>query len=351
MNYTGQGPPRKLQKHDDDFLQLNDQLNDSIVAKATSILGQFLNREDAKLTKVQIDTITSVMDGKNTFVVDGVGSGKSFMYLIPSILMLQQHQRLQIKDKALAIVLSPLISLISDQVIQYGPGAKSLGIALCALTSLTKEIEKARIMRELENGTIGILYVSPEMFVSLLQFILLHRKVVMVAVDEAHTFVTFGHNFRPAFLHLPRAFAALSNPVVLLLTGTATLPMIEDITKAFNISKSVLSYTPRLNIVQEMVKVDGMSVMEVEKSKLEIIRQCAKIRKYGPGIVVVSFKKEADNIARQGNEFYSKSDGMQFYSYHAGHTADEKEAVMGKLMATGVHSGVVVVCTIYTIYS
>ena len=103
---------------------MNDQLNDSIVAKATSILGQFLNR-DAKLTKFQIDTITSVMDGKNTFVVDGVGSGKSFMYLIPSILMLQQHQRLQIKDKALAIVLSPLISLISDQVIQYGPGAKS----------------------------------------------------------------------------------------------------------------------------------------------------------------------------------------------------------------------------------
>ena len=92
------------------FFAIELSLNDCIVAKATSILGQFLNREDAKLTKVQIDTITSVMDGKNTFVVGGVGSGKSFMYLIPAIIMLQQHQRLDYKLKTKHLLLfSPLL--------------------------------------------------------------------------------------------------------------------------------------------------------------------------------------------------------------------------------------------------
>jgi ATP-dependent DNA helicase RecQ len=163
----------------------------------------------------QLRAVRAALAGRSALVVLPTGGGKSVCYQVPALVL-----------DGLTVVVSPLISLMQDQV----QAARSRGIAAVALTSAQPPAERQRALAAVEQGSARLLYVAPERLASgALIGVLRRTGVALLAVDEAHCVSEWGHEFRPAYRRIGAVRLALHNPPTLALTATATPAVRDDI--------------------------------------------------------------------------------------------------------------------------
>ncbi|WP_461533755.1 DNA helicase RecQ [Sinomicrobium sp.] len=170
---------------------------------------------------LQEDVVKSIVDNHNTFVIMPTGGGKSLCYQLPALV-----------KEGTAIVVSPLIALMKNQVDALRGISSNEGIAHVLNSSLTKN-EVKTVMKDISEGTTKLLYVAPESltkdeYIDFLRSV----KISFVAIDEAHCISEWGHDFRPEYRNLRNIIGRLGEDIpIIALTATATPKVQEDILK------------------------------------------------------------------------------------------------------------------------
>ena len=173
-----------------------------------------------KFKGLQEEVIKSVIRGDDTFVVMPTGGGKSLCYQLPALV-----------KEGTAIVVSPLIALMKNQVDAIRGISSEHGIAHVLNSSLNKT-EVARVKEDITNGITKLLYVAPESLIKDEYIDFLRQQVIsFVAIDEAHCISEWGHDFRPEYRNLRNIITKIDNVPIIGLTATATEKVQEDILK------------------------------------------------------------------------------------------------------------------------
>ncbi len=257
----------------------------------------------------QEEVIRAVLDGRDTLAVMPTGGGKSLCYQVPALM-----------SEGLTVIVSPLISLMKDQIDSL---LQSSVEGAATLHSGLSPEERWEVEKRMRTGEIRMLYVAPERLRSL-EFVLALRKagVGLFVVDEAHCISEWGHDFRPDYLFLPRVVRDLGNPPVLALTATATPRVRQDILRSLGMRepKVVVTSFNRPNLTYRMLSAKD------KKDKLPLI--LGTIRNSSPpGIVYGTTRKECEELAAS-----LKRAGVNAAHYHAGLGAAERSSVQERFM-------------------
>ncbi|MEO8254901.1 MAG: RecQ family ATP-dependent DNA helicase, partial [Flavobacterium sp.] len=177
---------------------------------------------------LQEQVIASLMKKHNTFVIMPTGGGKSLCYQLPALI-----------QEGTAVVVSPLIALMKNQVDAIRSLSSENGIAHVLNSSLTKT-EITQVKKDITSGLTKLLYVAPESLTKEENVNFLKSVTVsFVAIDEAHCISEWGHDFRPEYRNLKNIIKQLGNVPVIGLTATATPKVQEDILKNLEMSNAV----------------------------------------------------------------------------------------------------------------
>ena len=247
---------------------------------------------------LQREIISDALAGRDVFVLMPTGGGKSLCFQLPALL----------RD-GLTIVVSPLISLMKDQV----DALQTSGIAATYLNStLTREEAKAR-WRGLHRGEYRMLYVAPErlMLDAFLERAL-NWNIAQLAIDEAHCISEWGHDFRPEYRELKKLRKHLPDVPLMALTATATERVRVDIVKELKL-RDPRCYVASFNRPNLTYRVIPKSAPY--EQLLALIRN----RPNDSGIVYCASRKSTESLARNLNE-----DGITTKPYHAGLTTAER---------------------------
>jgi len=176
-----------------------------------------------KLRPGQAEVIRSVLEGNNTLAIMPTGAGKSLCYQLPSLHL-----------PGTTVVVSPLISLMKDQVDKL----EEAGLEASQLNSALTTEEREENLEQIKSEKSDFIFVTPERFTDQ-EFLgeLRKRDINFVVIDEAHCISEWGHDFRPAYLSLGAAVKTLGSPSVLALTATATPEVTADIEKQLDLGK------------------------------------------------------------------------------------------------------------------
>lgn len=246
----------------------------------------------------QEETIQHVINQQNTLAVMPTGGGKSLCYQVPGMSL-----------EGTAIIISPLISLMKDQV----DALLALGIPATYInSSLTPEEQQRRLM-DVRNNRYKFLYVAPERFESP-SFIrsLQSIQLSLVAFDEAHCISQWGHDFRPSYRSIIPNLKQLTNiPVIVALTATATEEVIADIQHLLNIKQVISTGFERENLAFHVVK---------GKNKLHYIRSFLEQHEGESGIIYTATRKQADTLYNRLTQH-----GIPAAKYHAGLSEQERQ--------------------------
>lgn len=250
----------------------------------------------------QLEAVESVLAGKDTFVLKPTGGGKSLCYQLPSLVM-----------KGTAIVVSPLIALMDDQV----QGLVQMGIQAAALHSGLSREEQEEVEWSLEKGKLNLLYVSPERAVTA-RFLSLAEgaDICLFAVDEAHCVSQWGHDFRPEYLQLARLWESAPQVPRMALTATADSRTQKDIVARLPLREPTLvqSSFDRPNIKYHVVVK--------ENGQRQLLEFLENHHRGDSGIVYAQTRSRTEKIA----EFLRQS-GWNAHHYHAGMEPQERTAV------------------------
>ena len=248
--------------------------------------------------ELQEDIIMSVLEGHDTLGLMPTGGGKSITFQVPTLAM-----------EGLAIVITPIISLMKDQV----DNLRERGIKATYLHSGLTMSERRKAIERCTNGNYKFLYISPERLGSD-SFIeqLKHMNVCLIVVDEAHCISQWGYDFRPSFLKIADIRNVKPRVPVLALTATATPLVVNDIQEKLQFSKP--------NVFAKSFVRNNLSY--VVRQTEDKIGQLVRIVNSVPGtsIVYVRSRKKTKQISDELN-----SRGISADFYHAGITNEEKE--------------------------
>ncbi len=257
----------------------------------------------------QEEAIRAVLDGRDTLAVMPTGGGKSLCYQIPALM-----------QESLTVIVSPLISLMKDQVDSLIQS--SVATAATLHSGLSPE-ERWEVERRVGTGDIRMLYVAPERLRSL-EFVLSLRQagVGLFVVDEAHCISEWGHDFRPDYLFLPRVVRDLGSPPILALTATATPRVREDIVRSLKMRSPEVVVTSfnRPNLTYRVLSA------KEKKHKLPLILDVIR-RAPPPGIVYATTRRECEELAAE-----LRRAGVEAAAYHAGMDAAERSEVQERFM-------------------
>ncbi|WP_202779708.1 DNA helicase RecQ [Enterococcus lactis] len=250
----------------------------------------------------QKEIIQKVIDHENVLGIMPTGSGKSICYQLPSLLL-----------DGLTVVVSPLISLMKDQV----DAANQLGIPATFINSSLDGYETARRFQEIDRQQYRLLYIAPERFI-MPDFIQAMNRwnVCMIAIDEAHCISQWGHDFRPSYLQMAKQLDQLPNrPVIVALTATATIQVAADIKRLLKI--------PDGNHIQTGFGRENLRFQVVKDQKKEqYLVEYLKINKNQSGIIYAATRKEVDRIYHLLKKF-----GFSIGRYHGGLNENERTAM------------------------
>ena len=244
----------------------------------------------------QESIITNILEGNNTFVIMPTGGGKSICYQLPALM-----------SEGTAIVISPLIALMKNQVDQLRAFGGNDSIAHFLNSSLNKS-EITQVKSDLLSGQTKLLYVAPESLAKQdnIEFLNL-IKISFVAVDEAHCISEWGHDFRPEYRKIKQVIAGLGNNIpIIALTATATPKVQQDIMKNLGMMEATLfkSSFNRPNLFYEI------------RPKRDIAKEIIKYIKSNPGksgIIYCLSRKKVEEVAEALN-----LNGISALPYHAG---------------------------------
>jgi ATP-dependent DNA helicase RecQ len=249
-----------------------------------------------KFKGLQEQVIASVIKGDNTFVIMPTGGGKSLCYQLPALM-----------SEGTAIVVSPLIALMKNQVDAIRGISENKGIAHVLNSSLNKT-EVNQVKTDIESGVTKLLYVAPESLIKeeYVNF-LRTQKISFVAIDEAHCISEWGHDFRPEYRNLKHIIKAIDDVPIIGLTATATEKVQEDILKTLGISDAnrFKASFNRPNLFYEV----RPKTKEVEKDIIRFVKQ----RAGKSGIIYCLSRKKVEEIAQ-----ILQVNGIKAVPYHAG---------------------------------
>ncbi len=225
----------------------------------------------------QCDVIEHVMSGRHALVVMPTGMGKSLCYQIPAL-------ALDRNSSELVLVLSPLVALMKDQV----DSLVARGIDAAYINSSLDRQTRAQRYLEVADGRYRLLYVTPERFrKDDFLAVMRHRRVRLLAVDEAHCVSQWGHDFRPDYSRLESIRRVLGNPVTIALTATATRECRDDIERQLGISHDQIRLFHE-GIDRPNLELDVRIVFD-EDDKIEAIKETLADQRFGNGSVIVYF--------------------------------------------------------------
>ncbi len=255
----------------------------------------------------QEKVIHSILGNQDTLAIMPTGGGKSLCYQLPAMMF-----------EGITLVVSPLISLMQDQV----DSLQRRGIPATFINSTLSPTEQSQRIQQMNLGHYKLVYVAPERFRHSYFLNTLSRlKVSFFAVDEAHCVSQWGHDFRPDYLQLKKTIEYLGRPIIGAFTATATPEVQQDITNYLGIQNS-------------QVFVSGFSRTNLE---LRVIHAAKVVQKFGrlqyliethkTGIVYCSTRKQVEQVAERLMEW-----GVSYVQYHAGLTDAERKKAQEQFM-------------------
>ena len=249
----------------------------------------------------QFEIINTILQKSDCLVLMPTGGGKSICYQIPAICM-----------PGTAVVISPLISLMKDQV----EALKSNGIEAAALNSGNDFSADTIVRRKCMDGTLKLLYISPEKLLAEVPFLLKQMNISLFAVDEAHCISQWGHDFRPEYTQLDVLHKEFPEVPIMALTATADKITRQDIIKQLRLREPqvFISSFDRPNLSLTVKR--GYSTKEKENYILNFI----KARPLESGIVYCLSRKATEKVS-----MFLNSKGIRSTIYHAGLTQQERD--------------------------
>jgi ATP-dependent DNA helicase RecQ len=284
---------------------MNDHESD-LIAQARDILKKKFGYDQFRSGQQQV--IQEVLSGHDVFAMMPTGSGKSICYEVPGYLL-----------EGIVLIISPLLSLMEDQVNQLREiGEKNVR----ALNGLMHPEERSRVLAHLRD--IRFLFISPEMLRQHSVLTALSRvKLSLFVVDEAHCVSQWGHDFRPDYLYLAEIRSHLGNPACLAVTATADERVREDIVRSLDLRavNYVLMSVDRRNI--------ALAVHKVKSSEEKIEELCKLLSKVQlPGIVYCAGRDWTERLA----DIVRQKLGLRTAFYHGGMEAVDRRKIQNQFL-------------------
>ncbi|AFD09405.1 DNA helicase RecQ [Solitalea canadensis] len=268
-----------------------------MITAAQSVLKEYFGYDEFR--PLQRNIIQSILDKKDTLVLMPTGGGKSICFQVPALLL-----------DGLCVVISPLISLMKDQV----DALRINGIGAAYLNSSQSFEEEEVVIEDCINGNIKLLYLSPEKLKSSIPM-LGRFNIQLLAIDEAHCISSWGHDFRPEYTQLSILKERFSDVPIVALTATADRVTRKDIIRQLNLHKPatfVASFDrPNLNLE---VKT-GIKTRQKDQEIVQFIHS----KPNQSGIIYCLSRKTTEELAEKLREHQ-----VNAAAYHAGMSADDR---------------------------
>ncbi|HEY9018524.1 DNA helicase RecQ [Thiomicrospira sp.] len=274
-------------------------MRESIETQALEVLKRVFGYRQFR--PQQLDIICDLVEGRDNFVLMPTGGGKSLCYQVPAFLR-----------SGTAIVVSPLIALMQDQV----AALQANGVAAQMLNSSQDPETSEQVIRQLHNGELELLYVSPERllmdgFLAQLQRI----PIALFAIDEAHCVSQWGHQFRPEYSQIGSLRQRFTNVPFIALTATA------DQTTQADILQQLQFHDPKIHLGSFDRPNIRYNVMEKQQPFNQLLR-FLKQQTGEAGIIYALSRKRVDDIANK-----LAAEGFSVGAYHAGLSAQTRHQV------------------------
>lgn len=252
---------------------------------------------------MQEEIIKNVIQKKDSLVLMPTGGGKSICFQLPALML-----------EGTAVVISPLISLMKDQV----EALRANGIMAATLNSGNDEATDRVIREQCKQGKIKLLYISPERFMTEIVWIGQMMKVSLFAIDEAHCISQWGHDFRPEYVHLGVLHERFADVPIIALTATADKTTKADIIDKLNLRdpQIFVSSFDRPNLSLDVRR--GYSSKEKFNTIIDIIER----HPYESGIIYCLSRKETERLADK-----LRHEGVAVGAYHAGLSMEERNSI------------------------
>ena len=259
-----------------------------------SILTSIFGLNSFRLQQREI--VNDVLAGRDALVVMPTGAGKSLCFQLPAVAL-----------RGLTLIVSPLISLMTDQVRQL----RALRIPAMMLCSGQTRDEQREALARLRDGFRGLLYVAPERFSAPgFHSIITQRKLSLLAIDEAHCISQWGHDFRPEYLRLGELRKQLGEPLTIALTATATPEVRADIVRNLELKDPAIHVTGFDRPTLSYQSIVFAKARNKDRELVEYLRGQSS-----GGIVYCSTRKQVEQVTALLEESLG---GRTVVAYHAG---------------------------------
>ncbi len=283
--------------------------------RARAVLKQVFGYDDFRPGQREI--VDAVLAGEDVFAVMPTGSGKSMCYQLPALV-----------DGGLTLVVSPLIALMRDQVLQL----KALGVAAASLNSAEDDGSRLDTLALLDAGTLNLLFVSPERLAAgSLTSRLRKAGIRRLAIDEAHCVSQWGHDFRPEYRQLSRVRETLGDVQVIAFTATA------DATTRADIAAQLFPNSPR-TVVHSFNRPNLDLRFEAKDRPRDQIETFLSRHRGASGIIYAASRNSTERLATALSER-----GHNALAYHAGMETAQRSRHQDRFLQ---EDGIVIVATV-----